>query len=303
VPDLDGPSQSILPSQAAERAPRYRALLEAARTRWWQSQNWDKWASHYIHEYPRGQFILGLLRRYAPDFEPRGANVLDVGCGDAGVLIAFAEAGAHGSGVEPDASSLERARVRAEEHEVTVDLRRGFAEALPFPDHAFDLVVLDNVLEHVESREGALSEIRRVLRPGGLLYLVTPKPFALHSLWSDPHYAMAGLVLLPRPLQVLYFERIRGGGKGNYGVGVIPTRRGVSRMVAREGFQSLVSPRDLWMHYLTEKLTDPARFSSALKRRLGRWVAANPWVTEARLMRWFWDVALGSNFFLLRKDR
>ena len=54
------------------------------------------------------------------------------------------------------------------------------AQALKlFPQERFDLVILDNVLEHVNDREKTLREIRRVLAPDGLLYLVTPKPFAL----------------------------------------------------------------------------------------------------------------------------
>jgi 2-polyprenyl-3-methyl-5-hydroxy-6-metoxy-1,4-benzoquinol methylase len=132
--------------------PRYREMLEKDRERWWQSENWDKWAEHYVSEYPRGHFILETLRRYAPELRIEGARVLDVGCGDAGVLIAFAEAGAQSSGIEPDARSLERGAVRAEEHGVSVQLRQSFAEEIPFADGTFDLVLLDNVLEHVRDR-------------------------------------------------------------------------------------------------------------------------------------------------------
>lgn len=282
--------------------PRYREMLERDRERWWQSENWDKWAEHYVSEYPRGHFILDTLRRYAPELRIAGARVLDVGCGDAGVLIAFAEAGAACSGIEPDARSLERGAARAEEHGVRVELRQSFAEEIPFADGAFDLVLLDNVLEHVRDRDRTLAEIRRVLRPGGLLYLVTPKPFALHSLWSDPHYAMTGLVLMPRAMQVWYFEKLRRGGEGNYGVGVIPTRWGVLRMLRRHGFRSLVSPRTLWIHYLRRKIEAPAGLSTGLKSRVGRWVAARPWVTDTPPLRWAWDVAIGSNFFIARRE-
>lgn len=283
------------------REPRYLALLESDRERWWQSENFDKWKSHYVSEYGRGHFILRTLRRYLPGFDPRGARVLDVGCGDAGVLIAFAEAGARASGIEPYERSVERGRVRAEEHGVEVDLRAGVAESLPFGDGSFDLVVLDNVLEHVQDRDRTLAEIRRVLRPDGTLYLVTPKPFALYSLWSDPHYSMAGLVLLPRPLQVWYFERVRGGGKGSYGVGVIPTRWGVLRMLRRHGFRSLVSPRELWINYLREKVSRPDQMSTGLKRRAAEWVARQGWVTGSAPTRWLWDVGIGSNFFIARR--
>ena len=287
-------------SQAREES-RYLALLEADRERWWQSENFDKWKSHYISEYPRGRFILDTLRRYLPGWSPRGVRVLDVGCGDAGVLIAFAEAGARASGIEPYERSVERGRVRADEHGVEVDIRVGVAESLPFPDASFDLVTLDNVLEHVQDRERTLAEIRRVLRPDGVLYLVTPKPFALYSIWSDPHYSMAGLVLLPRPLQVWYFERVRGGGQGSYGVGVIPTRRGVLGMLRRHGFRSLVSPRELWINYLREKVSDPGQMSTGLKRRAAAWVSRQQWLTRNPLARAFWDVSIGSNFFIARR--
>ncbi|HEX7243748.1 MAG TPA: class I SAM-dependent methyltransferase [Longimicrobiaceae bacterium] len=281
--------------------PRYLALLEEDRERWWQSENFDKWKSHYVSEYPRGRFILETLRRYVPGWDPRGLDVLDVGCGDAGVLIALAEEGARACGIEPYERSVERGRVRAEEHGVSMDLRAGFAESLPWADGSFDLVVLDNVLEHVQDRERTLAEIRRVLRPEGILYLVTPKPFALYSLVSDPHYSMAGLVLMPRPVQVWYFERVRGGGEGSYGVGVIPTRRGVLRMLRRHGFRSLVSPRELWINYLRRKIGRPEEISTGLKRRVAGWVVRNRWVTENPLARAAWDVSIGSNFFIARR--
>lgn len=280
---------------------RYLALLESQRSEWWDSANFDKWKSHYISEYPRGFFILDQLARYAPEFAAAGSRVLDVGCGDAGVPVAFAEAGAEAYGIEPFEKSVERGRVRAEEHGVRVDLRAGFAEALPFPDGTFDLVMMDNVLEHVEHREQSLAEVKRVLKPRGLLYLVTPKPFALHSLWSDPHYAMAGLVLMPRALQKVYFERVRGGGAGSYGVGLIPTRRWVARRLAGLGFELLARPRDLWIEYMRQKITQPGELSSAPRRRLARWVSGHPALLDHPIARAGWDVALGSNFFIARR--
>lgn len=286
---------------AAPETPRYLAMLEEDRAAWWQSKNFDKWKSHYISEYPRGHLIRETLERFVPGFTIRGARVLDVGCGDAGVLIALAEAGAEAVGVEPWSRSVERGRTRAEEHGVRVQLQEGVAEALPFPDASFDLVVLDNVLEHVQDRERSLSEIHRVLAPGGLLYLVTPKPFALHSLVSDPHYGLAGLVLLPRAAQKWYFERVRGGGKDSYGVGYIPTRRWVLRQLRRHGFTSLVPPRSLWINYLRDRIARPDEMSSGFRRAAAARVVRHRWLTESAVMRAVWDVALGSNFFIARK--
>jgi ubiquinone/menaquinone biosynthesis C-methylase UbiE len=285
-------------SAAAEE--RYLAKLESARADWWSSGNFDTWKRLYAGEYPRGFLIIETLRKYAPDFRVEGARVLDVGCGDAGALIAFAEKGAQCAGIECFDTSLERGRLRAADHGVEVDLRKGLAESIPFPDASFDLVMLDNVLEHVTDRPGTLREVRRVLKPGGLLYMVTPKPFSLYSLWNDPHYDLAGLVLMPRSMQIWYFEKIRGGGKGTYDVGVIPTRWRIRRLLDDAGFRITVSPRELWINYLRDRVSRPEEVRAGIKRKMSEYITSRSWPFENRIMRWFWDVSVGSNFIIAK---
>ncbi len=282
--------------------PRYLALLEAERAAWWSSDNFDTWKNLYVSEYARGFYVVETLRKYVPDFRVDGARVLDIGCGDAGVLIAFAERGAVCAGIELDEKSLERGRVRAEEHGVEVDLRRGIAEELPWGDGTFDLVILDNVLEHVTDREKTLREIHRVLRPGGLLYQVTPKPFSAYSLWNDPHYDLAGLVLMPRSMQIWYFEKVRGGGEGTYDVGVIPPRWRLRRMLRAAGFREVVSPRELWVHYLRNRIARPEEVRPGIKRKLAAFFGSRRWPFENPAMRLMWDVGIGSNFFIARRE-
>ncbi|MDQ3520828.1 MAG: class I SAM-dependent methyltransferase [Gemmatimonadota bacterium] len=289
-------------TDTANLEPRYLALLERERERWWESNNFDTWKNLYVSEYARGHYVLRTLRRYVPDFAAAGAHILDIGCGDAGVLIAFAEFGADTTGIEVDERSLTRGAVRAEEHGVTVRLLKGVAEALPLPDASTDLVILDNVLEHVRDRERTLAEIRRVLRPNGLLYMVTPKPLSLYSLWNDPHYDLAGLVLLPRQLQIWYFERLRGGGKGTYDVGVIPTRWRLRRLLRAAGFESLVSPRELWVSYVRDRIAEPTEVRPGIKRKLAARLRSSERAFTNPVLRWAWDVGIGSNFFIARKQ-
>ena len=120
----------------------------------------------------------------------------------------------------PLASGLQRI-LEAEGHAVDVTAR-GEEAVLAAAQEKFDLVILDNVLEHVRDRRRTLDEAHRVLAPQGLLYMVTPKPFALHSLVSDPHYQIPGLVLLPPRAQKWYFERIHSRGRGEFAVESMP---------------------------------------------------------------------------------
>ena len=298
---MNYPRRRISRTDTAHVEPRYLALLEAERETWWDSANFDTWKNLYVSEYARGHYVVDTLRKYVPDLRIDGARILDIGCGDAGVPIAFAEAGARAAGIEPDAASVARGRVRAEEHGVDLDLRQGLAEELPYEDAGFDLVILDNVLEHVRDQERTLTEIRRVLKPEGLLYLVTPKPLALYSLWNDPHYDLAGLVLLPRRLQIWYFEKVRGGGEGTYDVGTIPTRWRLRRLLRGAGFETVVGPRELWIHYLRERIARPEEIRPGVKRRVAGWLAGRRWVFENPVLRWVWDVVVGSNIVIAGK--
>ncbi len=95
-------------------------------------------------------------------------RVLDVGCGT-GVLLerlGRAHPGLALNGVDPAEAMLEEARQRCGER---VPLKQGEAEALPFGDDAFDVVVSVSALHYFSDPRRAISEMARVLRPGGTL--------------------------------------------------------------------------------------------------------------------------------------
>jgi len=109
-------------------------------------------------------FFLPLLRP--------GMRLLDVGCGPGSITVGLAAAVAPGQvvGVDLDAGVLERGRALARERGVaTARFERASAERLPFADGAFDAVFAHTLLEHVSEPARALAEMRRVLRPGGLI--------------------------------------------------------------------------------------------------------------------------------------
>lgn len=118
------------------------------------------------------RLVYGLIDRHAPD--PVDAY-LDVGCGDGRWTFDIRQqlpAEIRVVGVDFSERAIGFARLIAPE--IDFQVQRG--EALPFTDRSFDLVSAIEVIEHVEdgAEEAFLAELRRVLRPRGLLILTTP---------------------------------------------------------------------------------------------------------------------------------
>ncbi len=110
----------------------------------------------------------------------RAPRVLDVGCGEGHFAVALVRSGAEVVAVDVAQEPLSRARARL----AGLDLRLVEPEApLPFEDSSFDVVWAGEVIEHVADGSQWLSELRRVLRSGGLLLLSTPDHGPLSRLW------------------------------------------------------------------------------------------------------------------------
>ena len=97
--------------------------------------------------------------------------MLDVGVGDGHFGSILFPQGVD-AGVDPSAESVEEARRRG----VYGELRVASACALPYPDSAFRSVLSNCVLEHIPDLDAALSEIARVLEPGGFFAFTVPSP-------------------------------------------------------------------------------------------------------------------------------
>ena len=108
------------------------------------------------------------VARVAPN-----ARVLDIGCRDGG-LRAFLPESVRYQGLDV-APEFARSDI----------LIQDIAQGIPFPDGSFDDVFAIEVLEHVHNPWGALSEINRVLRPGGVFVLSVPNPYhAKELIWN-----------------------------------------------------------------------------------------------------------------------
>ncbi len=112
--------------------------------------------------------IMALRRDVVP--QARGA-VFELGCGgglnqplyDPSIISSF-------TGMDPSPMGLDYAREEAAAKGWQADIRQGFGEAIPFADASFDSVVCTFTMCSVDDQRQTLSELRRILRPGGNLF-------------------------------------------------------------------------------------------------------------------------------------
>ena len=105
-----------------------------------------------------------------------GQNLLDVACGTGVVAITAARTGARVSGLDLTAELLQRARENASIADVQIDFREGDAEALPFDDGVFDVVLSQFGHMFAPRPQVAIAEMLRVLKSGGTIAFVTWPP-------------------------------------------------------------------------------------------------------------------------------
>jgi malonyl-CoA O-methyltransferase len=145
---------------------------------------------------------------------PGGLRVLDVGCGTCRHAIPLAADGARVVALEPSAGMLARARSKAREARLELDLRRGAITDITAELGQFDLVLCCLVLSHVDDLEGAVTRLADRLTPAGRLIVSDFHPFCLLIGWrtsfsrDEQKYVVPNFLHLPSD----YFAALRGAG-------------------------------------------------------------------------------------------
>jgi len=141
---------------------------------------------------------LNLIRHYAP---LEGARILDIGCGLGVYVRKFREFSDRVNGIDIDAKRLrEGART-------TPGLMLAVGEHLPFRDASFDVIVLNEVIEHVTNDRETMREGMRILAPGGRIVIYAPNrlyPFETHGIYLGRRFIFGNIPFvnwLPNPLR------------------------------------------------------------------------------------------------------
>ncbi|MBN1465163.1 methyltransferase domain-containing protein, partial [candidate division KSB1 bacterium] len=119
--------------------------------------------------------------------------ILDFGCGDGGVALELAAAGAQVTALEVDQtkSALLRDAIRpGQDITIVQDVEKRRAR--------YDAVILLDVIEHLPDAQQALLQLHRLLKPDGFLYLSTPNRLSFFNALQDPHFSLPFVSLLRR---------------------------------------------------------------------------------------------------------
>lgn len=105
--------------------------------------------------------------------KPASLKVLDIGCGGGILSEEFARLGCRVDGIDISEASITTAKEHARLGKLKIEYQVGSALALPFSSASFDVVICCDVLEHLPDFGRAITEVTRVLKPGGLYLLDT----------------------------------------------------------------------------------------------------------------------------------
>jgi len=146
----------------------------------------------------RQEIVQTLLKSHIKE----GSRILDMGCQFGDMSLPLAPIVGSLVGLDLLAHQIERAIDNARSHNIANALFLvGDAGSLPFQPSSFDIILFLEVIEHITDATPALAEIRRVLKPGGLLLIGTPQKTGLINV--IPHFLTGLFLFLLKTLVIL----------------------------------------------------------------------------------------------------
>jgi len=164
--------------------------------RYVESDLFANWRTDYNADSPEVVMFQGALNRLEQRIQ-RG-SLLDVGCSKGLFLHLARQRGWTVRGIEVSQSAAEYAR-----REFDLDVFTGTLEEAALPDASVDVVTMWDLIEHLEDPLSTLRETCRILKPGGLILILTPNYGSLITMVADALYRLS-LHRFRQPLDLIY---------------------------------------------------------------------------------------------------
>lgn len=187
--------------------------------------NFKRWQLARNLSIERGKFVQSIIKQ---QIKTSNLNVLDLGSGEGGTSKVFSAdnfvvsldlsltrlqrqlfnvISKEGScPTEKSESNIQEDFSLDDLFEMTEQkLVNASALHLPFTNNSFDLIIIQDVIEHLTDVTDFYSEVKRVLKPAGKIYLSTPNKLSVFNFFSDPHFGLPIVSVLKRESIKRYF--------------------------------------------------------------------------------------------------
>ena len=171
-------------------------LVEKVKNETWLDPghpNFERWERARILSIERGKFVKSIIEKY---LNCENLIVLDLGSGEGGTSKVFSEDNKV-FGYDLNLVRLER------QNNISENYFRVNGDA--FKDDSFDLIILQDVIEHLPDVKLLIKEVGKVLKTGGIIYISTPNKYSIFNFIADPHWGFPVVSILKREIIKKYF--------------------------------------------------------------------------------------------------
>lgn len=172
--------------------------------------NFNRWKRAREVSIERGKFVRSIINQ---QMYTKNLTVLDLGSGEGGTSKVFSD---DNFVVSFDLSLIRLQRqfysvipksTKADDSSGLTEQKfvNGSALQLPFANNSFDLIIIQDVIEHLTDVTDFYFEVKRVLKSYGVIYLSTPNKLSVFNFISDPHFGLPIISLLKRESIKKYF--------------------------------------------------------------------------------------------------
>lgn len=159
--------------------------------------NYSRWKRARDLSIEKGEVVERILSQ---NINLENLKILDLGCGNGGTSMVLSKNNFVIS-LEIDLLKLKSQNIKSQK------LINANALELPFKDLSFDVVILQDVIEHIIEPEKLINSCNKILKKNGILYFSTPNRFSILNILSDPHWGLPLVALFKRNFIRKYFLR------------------------------------------------------------------------------------------------
>jgi 2-polyprenyl-3-methyl-5-hydroxy-6-metoxy-1,4-benzoquinol methylase len=159
--------------------------------------NYERWKRAREISIDRGKFVKSII---SETIEFTNLKILDIGSGEGGTSRVLCD---NNFVVSIDLNKTRLLRQLSSESDF--DLACGDSISLPFKNNSFDIIILQDVLEHLENRQKLIDDLHDLLCEKGIIFLSTPNKYSIINIITDPHWGVPLVSILNRDITRNYF--------------------------------------------------------------------------------------------------